>query len=660
MQGEREERETVDKNVVAIGIDIGTQYCRVAVWQNSHPVIVPDEEGNRAMPNYVSFGDARLIGSGAKARQAVNTRNTAYGVKGLLGRNYRDPHSQEFMKMAPFTVINKGGYPHVQVEHLGKQEVFAPEEIIAMQLSKLKSMAQTFAQSDNLRVAVSIPAGFSALQRQAISDACEIAGLPDPLLIHEPAAAALYYTFYSQENPHTSAGKETLLVDIGAGTTSATVMTVDDGVVEMLAVASNVQLGGDDFDRLLAKYVVAELKTTQSVDIGEEAGVRSRLLSACERAKRALSVAQTASVDLEGLGLSERIKLPNLVIKRDQFDTLCNGLYAAILKLVQDAITQSGVRRTEIREVLLIGGATRTPGVVASILKFFEGSTPTLIKIQNLDEAVVYGLTIYSAALSEAEKSAQAQKVLDNMVVVDGIHHPISIAVIPNPDSSSEDAMDYLPPDGASPHECVLKTIMERNKISPSRECRAFSMARGDQTTAHIQIYEGADDDPDNNVSLGYFELHGIPKSPSPGKRSEVKVCVETDARGRTVVATASYNSKKGSAARTVPICPGRLAHHTKREMIQRVGMLDEHDRIYEAQTLRRNNLEGYCYNAPGSIEELKRGVDRCLRRLDDTGLMSLSDEELALQEELLVALARRVLPPGYAIVRQPAWRTET
>ncbi|KAJ2922353.1 hypothetical protein H1R20_g14730, partial [Candolleomyces eurysporus] len=657
MQGEREERETVDKNVVAIGIDIGTRYCRVAVWQNSHPVIVPDEEGNRAMHNYVSFGsDARLIGSGAKARQAVNTRNTAYGVKRLLGRNYRDPHSQEFIKMAPFTLISKGGYPHVQVEHLGKQEVFAPEEIIAMQLSKLKNMAQTFAQSDNLRVAVSIPAGFSALQRQAISDACEIAGLPDPLLIHEPAAAAMYYTFYSTENPQTSAGEKTiLLVDIGAGTTSATVMSIDDGVVETLAVASNVQLGGDDLDHLLVKYVVAELKTTHGVDIGGEASVLSRLSSACERAKRALSSAQTAPVNLEGLGLSERVQLPYLVIKRDQFDALCSELYAAISKLVRDAMTQSGVRKTDIREVLLIGGATRTPGVAASILNSFEDSSPTLVKVRNLDEAVVYGLTIYSAALSKAEKSAEAQKVLDEMVVVDVIHHPISIAVIPNPDSSSEDAIDYLPPDGASPHECVLKTIMERNRVSPTRECRVFSTAIDDQTTVHIQIYEGADDDPDNNISLGYFELHGIPKSPFLGQLSKVEVCVEADGRGRTVFATASHNSEQGNATRTVSLHPGKLAHDTKREMSRRVEMFDKHDRIHEAQTLRRNNLEGYCYNAPGSIEELKRGVDRCLRRLDDTGLMPLSDEELALQEELLVALAKRVLPPGYAIVRQPA-----
>ncbi|KAJ2928403.1 hypothetical protein H1R20_g8700, partial [Candolleomyces eurysporus] len=475
--------------------------------------------------------------------------------------------------------MSRAGTLHIQVERLGKQETFAPEEILAMQLSKLKSMAEDFIQGKVGKAVVSIPPGSSAIQRQAIKDACEIAGVRDPLLLSETSAAAVYYTFYS--HAHEKLGdsdlKTVLLVDVGASTTSVAVTNIEAGVIEVKAVASDHRLGGDAFDQLFVNYVAKELQTTHKVDLGRRARTMARLAMVCEKAKRALSSAQKAQIDLEGV--SENINIASMVITRDTFESICSGLCRAMAELVTAVISQSELNKADIHEVLLVGGATRMPCIIASIQSCFLPHGPSFVTIRNLDEAVAYGCAIQSAV-----QSGCSEEPLDNMILLDVLHHSLGVAVIPKYDPLSEDT-DYLPADGGSPHESVLKTVIKRNTTIPAKRQETLSTATYDQTTAHIQVYEGDHDDPSRNTFLGSFELHGIPKPPFEDQLAKVEVTFDLSCDGSCVVHAA--HKEYGYATRSLAIRVGTMSQHAKRAMIERAKMLDgECSRVYR---LRRS-----------------------------------------------------------------------
>ncbi|KAJ2922662.1 hypothetical protein H1R20_g14449, partial [Candolleomyces eurysporus] len=438
-------------------------------------------------------------------------------------------------------------------------------------------MAENFVGGKIGEAVISMPPGLSVHQAQAIKDACEIAGIPNPFLMSDTTAVAIYYTFYSDSHlaPVFSLGeKKLLIVNVGAGTTGAAVAVAQGGVIKVQAAACNHQLGGDDIDRILVNYVVAELRAKHGIDITGRARNLARLSSACERAKRDLSSMQKTLLDLEGI--SEHIQTPNILITQDQFHTLCGSLYDAIVGLIKTALAEANVSKDGITDILLVGGATRTPGVARSIQDFFRGQGQKVTSVRNLDDAVAYGCAVRSAIRSAVSDDSllptQVQEKLVRLSVSDVFHHSLNIAVIPNPDTSQ--GTDYLPPDGGSPHESVIKTILKRNSQIPGFVIQEFSTASRDQTTVHIQIYEGESIIPSQNALLVIFELQGIPKPVFPARRATVEVRIDV-AVDRSIVVHARHLRTGGTISRRLAIDSGRLRQEEKRAMIKRAKTLD-------------------------------------------------------------------------------------
>ncbi|KAJ2922660.1 hypothetical protein H1R20_g14441, partial [Candolleomyces eurysporus] len=356
-------------------------------------------------------------------------------------------------------------------------------------------MAENFVGGKIGEAVMSVPPGLSVHQAQAIKDACEIAGIPNPFLTSNNTAVAIYYTFYSDSHlvpVFSLEEKKLLIVNVGAGTAGAAVAVYQGGVIKVQAAACSHQLGGDDIDRILVNYVVAELRAEHGIDITGRARNLARLFSACERAKRDLSSMQKTLLDLEGI--SEHIQTPNILIMRDQFHTLCGSLYDAILGLVNTALAEANVSKDGITDILLVGGATRTPGVARSIQDFFRGQGQKVTSVRNLDDAVAYGCAVRSAIRSAVSDDSllpiQVQEKPVRLSVSDIFHHSLSIVVIPNPDTSQ--GTDYLPPDGSFPHESVIKTILKRNSQIPGFVIEEFSTARRNYDVGLMNALSGS------------------------------------------------------------------------------------------------------------------------------------------------------------------------
>ena len=272
----------------AIGIDLGTTYSCVGVWQNDRVEIIPNDQGNRTTPSYVAFTDTeRLIGDAAKNQVAMNPENTVFDAKRLIGRQYSDPAIQNDMKHWPFKVINQGGKPMIQVKFKGETKTFAPEEISSMVLTKMREIAETYLGKPVKDAVVTVPAYFNDSQRQATKDAGAIAGLNVMRIINEPTAAAIAYGLDQAKKG--SGEKNVLIFDLGGGTFDVSLLTIDEGIFEVKAVSGHTHLGGEDFDNRMVNYFVQEFKKKFRQDLTTNQRAVRRLRTACERAKRTLS-----------------------------------------------------------------------------------------------------------------------------------------------------------------------------------------------------------------------------------------------------------------------------------------------------------------------------------------------------------------------------------
>merc|ERR1711966_238749 len=381
----------------SVGIDLGTTYSCVGVWQNDRVEIIANDQGNRTTPSYVAFTETeRLIGDAAKSQAAMNAHNTVFDAKRLIGRKFSDPGVQGDMKHWPFKVVSgPGGTPIIEVEYKGESKQFKAEEISSMVLQKMKEIAEAYLGKEVKNAVVTVPAYFNDSQRQATKDAGSISGINCMRIINEPTAAAIAYGL-DKKDQNGGAERNVLIFDLGGGTFDVSLLTIEEGIFEVKSTAGDTHLGGEDFDQKMMNHFCAEFKRkNKGCDLTKSDRAMRRLRTACERAKRTLSSSTQAAVEIDSL--YEGIDF-NSTLTRARFNDLCMSYFRGCLAPVEKVLRDAKMDKNSINEVVLVGGSTRIPKIQELITSFFNGKEPC--KSINPDEAVAYGAAVQAAILS--------------------------------------------------------------------------------------------------------------------------------------------------------------------------------------------------------------------------------------------------------------------
>jgi endoplasmic reticulum chaperone BiP len=401
---DEKDSKTEAKMGTVIGIDLGTTYSCVGVFKNGRVEIIANDQGNRITPSYVAFmeGGERLVGDAAKNQATINPENTVFDVKRLIGRKFSDKSVQSDKKLVPYEIVSDKDKPVIEVTQNGNKSRFAPEEVSAMILQKMKSTAETFLGKEIFHAVVTVPAYFNDAQRQATKDAGTIAGLKVERIINEPTAAAIAYGM-----DKTGGESNVLVFDLGGGTFDVTLLTIDNGVFEVLATNGDTHLGGEDFDQRVMQYFIKLMKKKSNVDITSDKRALQKLRKEVERVKRALSSQQQARLEIEdlaeGFDLSE-------TLTRARFEELNNDLFKKTMGPVARVMEDAGLSKDEIDEIVLVGGSTRIPKVQQLISEYFGGKEPS--KGINPDEAVAYGAAVQGGILSGEGGDATSEILL--------------------------------------------------------------------------------------------------------------------------------------------------------------------------------------------------------------------------------------------------------
>ena len=586
----------------AIGIDLGTTYSCVATYESSVEIIA-NEQGNRVTPSFVAFTpEERLIGDAAKNQAALNPRNTVFDAKRLIGRRFDDESVQKDMKTWPFKVIDVDGNPVIEVQYLEETKTFSPQEISAMVLTKMKEIAEAQIGKKVEKAVITVPAYFNDAQRQATKDAGAISGLNVLRIINEPTAAAIAYGLGAGKSEKE---RHVLIFDLGGGTFDVSLLHIAGGVYTVKSTSGNTHLGGQDFDTNLLEHFKAEFKKKTGLDISDDARALRRLRTAAERAKRTLSSVTQTTVEVDSLFDGEDFESS---LTRARFEDLNAALFKSTLEPVEQVLKDAKISKSQIDEVVLVGGSTRIPKVQKLLSDFFDGKQ--LEKSINPDEAVAYGAAVQGAILTGQSTSDETKDLLLLDVA------PLSLGVGMQGD--------------------MFGIVVPRNTTVPTIKRRTFTTCADNQTTVQFPVYQGERVNCKENTLLGEFDLKNIPMMPAG--EPVLEAIFEVDANGILKVTAVEKSTGKSSNI-TISNAVGRLSSEEIEKMVNQAEEFKAADEAFAKKHEARQRLESYVASIEQTVTDpvlsskLKRGSKSKIEAALSDALAALQIEDPSADE---------------------------